>query len=159
MGFTLIELLVVIAVLAVLLAILIPVTQKARELGQRAVCLSNLRQLTLAWTQYAEDNDGRIASGAIGIEGKYADKHWVGHAFDDPETVVQNPYKGVLWPYLLDVGVSAARGVRRARQSPIRPSRARMAAIWMEGSASSKITSTPCVQGDRATGWATPSCA
>ena len=42
-GFTLIELLVVIAIIALLLALLIPVLRSARELGQRTVCLSNLR--------------------------------------------------------------------------------------------------------------------
>ena len=56
-GFTLIELLVVISVIALLLAILIPVLDRARELGQHTVCLSNLRQLTLAWILYAEDNN------------------------------------------------------------------------------------------------------
>ena len=57
-GFTLIELLIVIAITTLLIAILIPVANRAREIGQRAVCLSNLRQLTLAWNLYAEDNDG-----------------------------------------------------------------------------------------------------
>ena len=47
-GFTLIELLIVIAVIAILLAILMPVARTARERGQRVVCLNNLRQLTLA---------------------------------------------------------------------------------------------------------------
>ena len=49
-GFTLIELLVVIAIIALLLALLFPVLRSAKEAGQRAVCLNNLRQLTLAWT-------------------------------------------------------------------------------------------------------------
>jgi len=47
-GFTLIKLLVVISIIALLMAILIPMLRSARELGQRAVCLSNLKQLTLA---------------------------------------------------------------------------------------------------------------
>jgi len=62
-GFTLIELLVVIAVIALLIAILIPVLNLAREQAQRAVCLSNLRQLTLAWVLYADDHDGKLVLG------------------------------------------------------------------------------------------------
>lgn len=59
-GFTLIELLVVIAIIAVLMAILMPALRAAKEQGNRAVCLSNLKQLTLAWILYTNDNDGRI---------------------------------------------------------------------------------------------------
>ena len=49
-AFTLIELLVVISIIALLLAILMPSLQKAKEAGMRAVCLSNLHQLAIAWT-------------------------------------------------------------------------------------------------------------
>jgi len=59
-GFTLIELLVVIAIVALLMAILLPALNRAREQGKRAVCFNNLRQLTAAWQMYAEDNDGKI---------------------------------------------------------------------------------------------------
>src|SRR4030042_138791 len=62
-GFTLIELLVVITVIALLLALLIPALRSAKEQGQRVVCLSNLRQLTLAWIMYAEDNNENIVNG------------------------------------------------------------------------------------------------
>ena len=62
-GFTLIELLVVIAIIAILMAILMPALSRAREQGKRAVCLGNLRQLTLAWSMYADDNDDRLING------------------------------------------------------------------------------------------------
>ena len=58
-GFTLIELLVVISIIAVLMAILMPALKRAREQGQRAVCISTLKQLTLCWIMYADDNDDR----------------------------------------------------------------------------------------------------
>jgi len=59
-GFTLIELLVVIAIIAVLMAILMPALNKAREQGQRIVCKSNLKNYTLAIQMYADDNDDRF---------------------------------------------------------------------------------------------------
>ncbi len=65
-GFTLIELLVVIAIIALLLALLMPALEKARELGRRAVCLGNLKDLSLAWMMYADDNDGKIVNGEAG---------------------------------------------------------------------------------------------
>lgn len=57
-GFTLIELLVVIAIIAILAAILFPVFAKAREKARQASCLSNFKQLALAWNMYTEENEG-----------------------------------------------------------------------------------------------------
>ena len=62
-AFTLIELLVVVAIIAILMAILMPALQRAREQGKRAVCLSNLKQLALAWIMYADENDDKIVNG------------------------------------------------------------------------------------------------
>jgi len=62
-GFTLIELLVVIAIIAILMAILIPTLNRAKEQAKRGACLSNLRQLQLAWIMYADENDDKIVNG------------------------------------------------------------------------------------------------
>lgn len=56
-AFTLIELLVVIAIIAVLAAILFPVFAQAKAAAKAASCLSNLKQVGLAWTMYAGDQD------------------------------------------------------------------------------------------------------
>jgi len=106
-GFTLIELLVVTAVIVLLIAILIPVLRSARESAHRAVCMSNLRQLTLAWLAYADDHDSELVSGWTLdlILSPEVYKGWLGEAFMFPESrsaILENPDKGTLWPYLMD---------------------------------------------------------
>ncbi len=110
-GFTLIELLVVIAIIAVLMAILMPALNRAREQGKRMVCLGNLKQMGLAWIMYADENDGKLVNGAIGFSdqdtgwGKHIDElAWI-DAFSTNDLVIQieGIKAGALWPYVTEV--------------------------------------------------------
>ena len=122
-AFTLIELLVVIAVIAVLMAVLMPALAKAREQGKRAVCLNSLRQLTLAWTLYADDARGKIVNGMAGYhrlpnnattedpkDPGILERAWIGAAWaTDYRSVSPTPRpepaqtaaikSGALWPF------------------------------------------------------------
>lgn len=75
-GFTLIELLVVIAIIAILAAILFPVFARAREKARQASCLSNIKQLCLAWQMYTQDYDETVPMCQINSYGTYGESHW-----------------------------------------------------------------------------------
>ena len=111
-AFTLIELLVVIAIIALLMAFLIPAMRSAKEQGQRIVCLNNLKQLTLAWITYADQNNDKLVYGnafMTAFEGDHEVlKAWLGEAFHYPRSrsdLIKNPDKGALWPYIQDVDI------------------------------------------------------
>src|ERR1051325_9939049 len=81
-GFTLIELLVVIAIIAILAAILFPVFARAREAARTSSCLSNTKQLGLAFMSYKQDYDETWVCG-WGNNGQPISGEW---------TMVLDPY-------------------------------------------------------------------
>jgi len=99
-GFTLVELLVVIGIIALLVSILLPALNKAREDAKRVRCLSNQRQLVMAWQMYASDNKGHFCSSNTppfsqnGPDGK---GWWYWAAAGNTLDCL---YNGKLWPYL-----------------------------------------------------------
>jgi len=113
-GFTLIELLVVIAIIALLLAILIPGLKKAKEVAASVVCLSNQKQLGLAFTLFAQDNDNEIVDAEPTIDGFILDGSKRISAFvaaptpieaETLEGKIEALRRGGLWQYLDSHGV------------------------------------------------------
>jgi prepilin-type N-terminal cleavage/methylation domain-containing protein len=108
-GFTLIELLVVIAIIALLMAILMPALNRARELGRRTVCGGNLKQLALAWVMYADENRGDLVNGLAGADDGGTPPittGWVGNIpLDngnptiDKQPQIRRIQNGTLWEY------------------------------------------------------------
>ncbi len=83
--FTLIELLVAIAIIAIIASMLLPALTQARESAREALCISNLKQLHLGMTLYADEHDGTIASSC---RREFDDTNWSGPNFHGGDWVV-----------------------------------------------------------------------
>jgi len=100
-AFSLIELLVVISLVALLMAILLPALVLARLQARRVVCESNLRQLFLANTGYAIENDNHYVPAAPDITSEKGGRYrWHGVRNNPDEPF--DPAKGPLAAYLSD---------------------------------------------------------
>ncbi len=99
------------------------VGEEGRERAKRAVCLANLRQLTSAWSLYADQNDGRIVNGDAGS--------WRRQNSTMPDgskvTLVEQPWVGMTWrnpyntPYVPNTGPTDAEKRRGIEEGALWP--------------------------------------
>jgi prepilin-type N-terminal cleavage/methylation domain-containing protein/prepilin-type processing-associated H-X9-DG protein len=143
-GWTLVEILVVVFILGVLMALLLPCLNAAREQGRRAVCQARIKQMYYGWHQYADDYEGHLVSCLTWKPQLYLtppreSTPWLlGRAMPSKplETLSRDEWRemvgeGALWPYVRDMDMYGC---------PACPSQLRLS---VDSSSLMNVTKTP----------------
>lgn len=132
-AFTLIELLVVVAIIALLIAILLPALQNAREVTQRVRCGTNLRTLLMSAHSYADDNNDYMPMPNWAYFDPQPGWLYYGKSESWEKKIERRDagYEvGALWPYVLDAGL-----YRCPRHTPPFTGSALLSSYLMNGAA------------------------
>jgi prepilin-type N-terminal cleavage/methylation domain-containing protein/prepilin-type processing-associated H-X9-DG protein len=142
-GFTLIELLVVIAIIAILAAILFPVFAQARDKARAASCLSNTKQLALAFQMYTSDYDERTPAGCFAIWScATSPTTWISETGAPSPTAVRYTGLYVLRPYIKSDGVyvcPSRTGWNNAAYRPVMGSYGTNRSVAVDGKSLSEL--------------------
>jgi prepilin-type N-terminal cleavage/methylation domain-containing protein len=99
-GLTLIELLVVVGMISLLLMLSVPVLMRAKNQAQSAVCVQNLKSLSLAWILYKDDNDDHLVGGDVGSSARRSCDWVMAPAETSIESEKEGIRRGALFRYV-----------------------------------------------------------
>jgi len=120
-AFTLIELLVVISIIALLVSILMPALNTARQQATGAVCLANQKTMALAWVMYYDDNDGMITNGSTSSFGDIRPWSYYPGNSAGMEPKYESIKNGTLYPYIETVESYHCPGDKRFNKPAVDP--------------------------------------